>query len=1110
MSVETRTCHRWVRFAMLAAVVFLCQGIAAYGQQRQGPVGQQKRAVPKSKQDPVDARDRKALAYYANAADYQNNGAFELAAEEWQKLVKEYPEHPQASAAWHHMGVCHLQRKEPDYGKAIEAFEQALKDPKLELREESLINLSWALVTQARGLENGSAVQRRGYQRARDRMLEFLKAYGDGAYVDQALFYLGDVEHILGDRKRSIAYFKRFLEAKNLVKSPLRPDAVYALAVAYEEEQDLAEAKRRYNEFMREYADHRLAGEIRLRMADIMLRENKLQDAEQVLAKLASSSDFALADYALLRLGYAQAQQGRQADATERYAELQKRFPQSLHVPAALLFQGQSLYQQGLYDAAAASFSKLVDQDVPQTADAVHWLAITLLRQNKAEEALAMLTKVLDKVAGTPIGPAIQLDFADALYAIPDKLEEAQAAYEKFATQSPDDPLAPRAAYNAAFAALQGGKFADARRWAEIFLAKYPNDPLRNEVAYIAAESLLQQGEQQAAAEAYAKLLKADPNNANALLWKLRLGVASYSARKYDQAIELLTPLLDEFELDAQRAEAQFILGGCYLYLEKNPEAIKYLEASHTTSDHWALADEVLLLLADAHQRSKNNPKARETLELLLQKYPNSRLKSQVEYKLAQLSAAMGDLENAINRYRSVVRDESATGYHHFATYGIAWCLMQQDRYTEALEMLQPLVLQQPRDSIADEAQLAIGICQRKLGRLDDAVAALEKFLASSPLGGSLANGLYELGLAYTELGMIKQANAQFQRVVAEYPSYPSLDKVLYELAWNHHENDQGEQAAEYFDRLVKSFPNSEMAAEARYMQGERSYDAKLYDRAAELYERVLQDTQDESLIEKALYKFGWTHYQRQQYDQAAAQFARQTQRFPTGPLAVDALFMHGECAFKQDRFEDALDSFVRARELLESSAGRDSAASAQVRSLIYLHGGQALRELKRWDECESWLMVVIERFPDSPYLPTALYELGFCKQNQNKLQEALTHYAEVADAYRNEVAARARFMMGEVYFSQRDFVKAIPEFQRVMFGFGGEKAPEDIKNWQARSAFEAARCSEVLLENLNGNARQKVVDTAKEFYEFIVQKHASHELAAQAQTRLGELRKLR
>ncbi len=179
------------------------------------------------------------------------------------------------------------------------------------------------------------------------------------------------------------------------------------------------------------------------------------------------------------------------------------------------------------------------------------------------------------------------------------------------------------------------------------------------------------------------------------------------------------------------------------------------------------------------------------------------------------------------------------------------------------------------------------------------------------------------------------------------------------------------------------------------------------------------------------------------------------------------------------------------------------------MKTLIYLHGGQCHRELKQWAESEKWLREVVDRYPNTPYLATVIYEMAFCAQQQNQLENALKLYSEVANKYRNETAARARFMMGEVYFSQRDFAKAIAEFQRVMYGFGAEKAPDDIKNWQAKSAFEAARCSEVLIENLKGEERNNIVKRAREFYQFIVDRHAAHSLAGQAQARLSELDKL-
>jgi TolA-binding protein len=315
--------------------------------------------------------------------------------------------------------------------------------------------------------------------------------------------------------------------------------------------------------------------------------------------------------------------------------------------------------------------------------------------------------------------------------------------------------------------------------------------------------------------------------------------------------------------------------------------------------------------------------------------------------------------------------------------------------------------------------------------------------------------------------------------------------------------------AAKYFAQLVEKYPSSDFLPEAMYQVGQSQYSSENYVDAAKSYTSVIAKTKNSSLLEKAHYKLGWSQFQQSAYDQAAEQFRKQSQDFPQGTLAVDASFMQAECFFKRDKFAEALPMYESAKKLLEES-GEKTQASDQVKTLIYLHGGQCLRELKQWTECEKWLRTVADRYPNTPYLSTVIYEMAFCAQQQNKLEDALKLYSEVANKYRNETAARSRFMMGEVYFSQRDFAKAIAEFQRVMYGFRAEKAPEDIKNWQAKSAFEAARCSEVLIDNLKGEGREKVVEATKEFYQFIVDRHPAHALAAQAQKKLGEMSKLR
>ena len=369
---------------------------------------------------PIAAQEksnRRATAMYVDAAGFQNNAAYELAIEEWQKLLKEFPNDPLAGKAWHYLGVCHIQTEKPDYSKAIDAFSQAMKYRTLEVREESLINLGWCLFNRAREEANNSPEQRKGLEQAKERLVEFLSEYKDGSYVDQALFYLGEIEYSLGNKQKSIDYYEKLLGSKSLEKSGLRPDARYALAVAYEEQKDVAKAQRAYRAFLKEHADHRLASEVRVRLADVLLAENQLADAEQLLAASLGQGD--MADYALLRLGYVLSQQGKPEEASEKYLQLLRDFPDSPHAKTASLSVGQSLFGQGQYDQAVEQFSAVLSAKDAQAADAAHWIVVTLLRQNKADEALKVVEDAMSWADDAGSGVQLKMDYADALYAIP-------------------------------------------------------------------------------------------------------------------------------------------------------------------------------------------------------------------------------------------------------------------------------------------------------------------------------------------------------------------------------------------------------------------------------------------------------------------------------------------------------------------------------------------------------------------------------------------------------------------------------------------------------------------------------------------------------------------
>jgi len=371
---------------------------------------------------------------------------------------------------------------------------------------------------------------------------------------------------------------------------------------------------------------------------------------------------------------------------------------------------------------------------------------------------------------------------------------------------------------------------------------------------------------------------------------------------------------------------------------------------------------------------------------------------------------------------------------------------------------------------------------------------------------------LYELALLDQNASQTVQAAESLQRIVDEVPDYPDMDKVLYELGWSLRESGKDDQALTKFEQLIAKYPDNALVADAAYFVGQDHYRNSKWGDAAAAFQIAADKSNDLDLKEKSLYRLGWCFYKQQKYAEAEAAFKRQYVEVQQGGLLLDSMMMIGESRFKQEQYETALRAYTKAREKIE--ADNDSAktvrdkAERQVRELILLHGGQSAAQLGQYEDAIGWYDALRERFPATTYLPQVFYEIGFAAQNAGDDEKALKFYSEVADNFRSEIAARARFMMGEIHFANKTFDKAIPEFQRVMFGFGADKADPVIKNWQAKSGFEAGRCAELLQQSAQTDAaKAKAAKFAKDFYQYVIDQHPGHELAAKAKQRAEALK---
>ena len=1059
-----------------------------------------------------DAKSEATMAAYADAANFQTGGAIDLAIDGWKSFLTKYPKHPMAADAAHYLGVCYMQQESPDYVAAAKAFGRALQKSKYDLREESLANFGWCNY-----IASGDGEQRdqAKLKLALDAFQRLLKESPKTRFMDRALFYSGEAAYGMGKSQQAIGYYDRMLTMPSAKASQLRCDAFYARGVAYEELKQFDQALNSFRQLLKGCDRAELITDVQLRMGDMLIMQKDYAAAiDSFNDAIESTQETDDRAYALFRQAFAHVQAKAPAEAAKKYDRLLAEYPDTDYASAAILASAQSTYRSGNIDEAAKRFRRVLQQNNRVAAtEAAHWLSrIEIKKQHPADAARIAREQIQRGVEGR-FAVDLRLDLAEALSMNPQTLKESMTMFERIYREHSESPLASRALYNAAFSALQVQNPKKALSLALEFIKRFPNDILVPDIKFVAAESQLLTQQNSAAADTYTHLLESTrKDNIQRPIWVLRAGSALITAERFKDVTRILKSELTNLPEPGQQAEAHFLIGQAFRKAEDNKQAATAFQASIASDPNWARAEEALLLSGQSRAALGDTGNAIKDWQQVVKRGKNQAMIAQAKYQLAQVSNASQRYQEAIELYDQVISSESTPELIPYALYGKGNALMQTQKFGAAVKPLTEMLEQHPDHPLQGEATLARGIARRNLGQDAEAGEDLENFLRTKPTGTSLGHALYEAALIDQKNKQADKAAAKLESLVRQVPDYPSMDEVLYELGWSLQESSNEPGAIKYFNKLVTEHPTSPLVAESAYYLGQKAYSKGRWQDAAKQFRVACAKATDKALAEKSYYRLGWSMFKTEDYAASEQAFSEMAKNYPQGELIFDAKTMVAECRFKRSEYQTALAGYEAARAGIES---RNETAKnvldkseRQVRELVFLHGGQSAAQLKQWQTAIEWYNALRKRFPSSEYLPQIFYETGFAYQQLENTAKALEFYQEVADNYRTSTAARARFMMGEIHFANREYDKAIPEFQRVMYGFGADKAPADIKNWQAKSAFEAGRCSDLLLQEAKTDkARDKARTYATGFYQYVLEKHPNHELAAKSRDRLEKLK---
>jgi TolA-binding protein len=1018
------------------------------------------------------ARADGGLDEYSLALKLYQQARWDKAAERFELLIKNYPQHEKVPIARYYLGLAYINQQ--DFKAARESLRTFVKTA-----------ASNPNVAQARYRIAECSYLLDDLKAAEPELREFLDKHPDDPWAERALPYLGDVELRLGQPEASLTAFE--LAIKNHPEGPLLDDAKFGRAKALEALKRDADALQQYQELAAKTESPRAA------------------DAQfQLAGRLFAGKKF--------------------GDALAAYEDLLRRFPESPLASAARLNAGYALYQEGKFAEAAQRFAE-AQRDPAHAVAAGYWRALSLKSLGQNAEAAKLLAEAEREAGESPLAEAIHFQRAICTR----NLGDATAAREMFthgADQWPKGEFADDCLHAAAELAVDAGDLDEASALLVRFSKDYPGSGLRLhrdllqgriELAKGSAAAKANQPEIQVnefyrrAADQFEHVLKDSTLPRTQLLARYYLALAQQVQNQHQAALDALAPVLEAVQQDG--AESEF--GESLLIEAESRLALKqFAEAQASAEKYLSLFSQgrqiprALYLIAIAAAAREDGVSATAALERLTKEFRNHRLTPAALLQMAEVAERKSDWPAAASRFSELIELSSGTENQAFAFRGLAWANFKQQKYDVAAENFRKVVQSFGNHKLASECAYYLAESLREGGDAEAALAAysdaFQKFAPEQPAApGAERNPpliyAYLAGLQRARTlrrkDDIAQADAAYAALFDKFPQPADLDRRLDEWALLNYEAGNFERADELFRRLVQEAPDSDLADNARLSLAESDLVGGKLDDAKKAFETLFaSDKSDPEDKERALYQLIVLGVEQQRWPDVRQLAERLGREFPESRHLDYAYYAEAEAILSSPKATEEQIAAEKAKLADIIKAAPEQFANDSFLGRAWVLAAEVAYREKNYDEVFRLAAELKERHPDSVFQYQAEEIVGRSYKQQAKFPEARAAFDRVLNdpaAFRTPTAAKAQFLIGETYFLEQNWDEAFIAYQKVYASY-------DHPDWQSAALLQSGKCDE----------QQQHWKEAAKTYAQLIEEFPKSDYVAEAQQRLEAAKK--
>ena len=487
--------------------------------------------------------------------------------------------------------------------------------------------------------------------------------------------------------------------------------------------------------------------------------------------------------------------------------------------------------------------------------------------------------------------------------------------------------------------------------------------------------------------------------------------VSGAEKTNYGKAIEKSYKLIEFYPKSKYVDDALLMLGKSYYYQQDYLQANrKFLELDNGMPES-ELVPDARLWLAKTELALKQIPQAERRLDQLMESRLPGRLRGEAYFALGLIAEAKRDHEVAVSAFRRAL-DEGLEERMEEVVFSIAADLDTLGRLEEALEYFDRVLDMNILGEMRFDASIRHARILKQMGRFDEAIDEFELLLIDEMNKKKFPDVLLEIAECLLLMGDVDGAIITYDDVTKEYKRTPQSARAYFELGRLYEEHRQDyDKAVNNYEQVQSEYIRSEYADTARVLgrdirryraleqvirmglrgdEGEliledqqAEEDSLTLDEAFTMMESASTDSVRMVVLESIGGKAFLDSIQRERLilDRELERTGREPQPNRSGSidwvawLRKDEMPSFTEIEAAWQRLQNQVEK--ERKKLIENPELKTFNVDELDKNLLLL-AELFLFRFNQPDSAAKQYLMLIDRFPESPYAPQALHNYAY------------------------------------------------------------------------------------------------------------------------------------